>query len=96
MMHTVIYTNDHELGLNDYLRDIVRLSKIEIERIKHDNHHFFRSYAATNIYEFFAIAVEYFFEVPDELKNELPRLYDYMVKLLKQDPHRGIYRLKKI
>lgn len=85
LMHTIIYTNDHEFGLDPYLRDIVRLSREEMEKIKSDDHHFFRSYAATNIYEFFAVAVEYFFEVPIEFKNELPTLYKYMVKLLKQN-----------
>ncbi|MFC2151907.1 zinc-dependent peptidase [Bacteroidota bacterium] len=86
LMHTIIYSDDHEYGLDPFLRDIVRLSKIEMEKIRSDNYHFFRKYAGTNIYEFFAIAVEYFFEVPKEFKNELPTLYQFMVKLLKQEP----------
>lgn len=85
LMHTIIYSNDHEFGLDPYLRDIVRLSQNEMEKIKSTDHHFFRKYAGTNIYEFFSIAVEYFFEVPIEFKEELPVLYQYMVKLLKQD-----------
>lgn len=86
LMHTIIYSNNHEYGLDPYLRDIVRLSQNEMEKIKSSDHHFFRKYAGTNIYEFFSIAVEYFFEVPNEFKKELPELYQYMVRLLKQDP----------
>lgn len=86
LMHTIIYSNDHENDLDPYLRDIVRLSQSEMEKIKSEDYHFFRKYAGTNIYEFFAIAVECFFEVPHEFKEELPILYQYMVKLLKQNP----------
>lgn len=92
LMHTIIYSNDHEIGLDPYLRDIVRLSRKEMEKIKNDDLHFFRKYAGTNIYEFFAVAVEYFFEVPTELKKELPTLYQYLTELLKQDPANKIFR----
>jgi hypothetical protein len=86
LMHTIISSNDHEYGLDPYLRDIVRLSQLEMDKIKNDDHHFFRKYAGTNIYEFFSVAVEYFFEVPGEFKKELPELYQFMVSLLKQNP----------
>lgn len=47
---------------------------------------FFRDYAATNDQEFFAIAVENFFERPGEFRVHAPELYDTLVKLLRQDP----------
>ncbi|MFC2104975.1 zinc-dependent peptidase [Bacteroidota bacterium] len=92
LMHTIIQSNDHEYGLDPYLKDIVRLSQSEMEKIKSNDHHFFRKYAGTNIYEFFAIAIEYFFEVPAEFRKELPILYQYLVNLLKQDPVQKIFR----
>jgi MtfA peptidase len=86
LMSTIIRSNDHENGLDPYLREIVKLSAKEREKIKNNDYHFFRKYAGSNIFEFFAVAVECFFEVPIEFKNELPTLYMHMVKLLKQDP----------
>lgn len=47
---------------------------------------FFRPYACTNTHEFFAVAVENFFERPQQFKLELPELYSVMVGLLNQDP----------
>ena len=93
LMHTIIHSNDHEDGLDPFLRNIVRLSKEEMEKIKNGEHHIFRNYAASNIYEFFAIAVECFFETPHELRNELPKLYTYLTLLLKQDPLNNKYQL---
>ena len=53
----------------------------------------FRSpYAGANEYEFFAVALEYFFEKPTEFKSALPDLYDTLKKLLNQDPI-SLYKL---
>ena len=93
LMHTIIHSYDHEDGLDKYLRDIVRLSKIEMEKINSNDHHLFRHYAGINIYEFFAVSVEHFFESPNELNKELPALYQYLTKLLKQDPANNKFRI---
>ncbi len=45
----------------------------------------FRDYAAANEMEFFAVALENFFEKPDHFKKELPHLYSLMVEMLNQD-----------
>ena len=47
---------------------------------------FFRPYACVNKDEFFSVAVENFFERPDEFSAELPGLYNVMKALLRQDP----------
>jgi Mlc titration factor MtfA (ptsG expression regulator) len=47
---------------------------------------FFRPYACTNEHEFFSVAVENFFERPQEFKNTIPELYAILVSLLAQDP----------
>lgn len=45
----------------------------------------FREYAAVNEIEFFAVALENFFEQPDHFKKELPKLYSLMSEMLNQD-----------
>lgn len=45
-----------------------------------------RPYAATNPSEFFAVATEVFFEQPQALREELPRLYAVLAGYYRQDP----------
>jgi MtfA peptidase len=69
------------------------LAEAEAERIRTNTTHLFRGYAATDQAEFFAVAVEYFFERPVEYREQLPDLYACMCQLLKQDPaalHRAV------
>ena len=58
----------------------------EVRKIKAREPHYFRDYAGTNLAEFFAVAVEYFFEQPTEFKAALPKLYWNLSALLRQDP----------
>jgi Mlc titration factor MtfA (ptsG expression regulator) len=51
-----------------------------------DNKNLLGDYAATNYHEFWAVAVEVFFENPVGFKHELSELYDAMVRTLNQDP----------
>lgn len=68
------------------LRRWNELATEEIERIRARKKGLFRDYAGTNREEFFAVAVEYFFERPQDYREELPELYACMVGLLRQDP----------
>jgi len=45
-----------------------------------------RNYAFTNFQEFWAVSVEAFFEMPEELKKYLPQLYEALCDVLNQDP----------
>ena len=47
---------------------------------------FLRSYAFSNFEEFWAVSVEAFFELPAELKKQLPQIYNALCELLNQDP----------
>lgn len=47
---------------------------------------FLRQYAATNPAEFFAVATEYFFEKPGQLKHCHPDLYNELKDFYHQDP----------
>ncbi|MEQ9299374.1 MAG: zinc-dependent peptidase [Cyclobacteriaceae bacterium] len=57
-----------------------------MEEIRIGQNQLLRAYASTDVYEFFAVAVEYFFERPKELKHAMPQTYGLLVKLLNQDP----------
>jgi MtfA peptidase len=47
---------------------------------------YLRGYAFTNFHEFWAVSVEYFFENPQGLKDNLPQLYAILCATLNQDP----------
>lgn len=67
--------------------EYARLAKTQVEKIsKGEKPSIFRAYAGTNKHEFFAVALELFFEQSKELKSYNPELYQSMVYLLKQDP----------
>jgi MtfA peptidase len=61
------------------------LAQAEIELMITSENHIFRKYASTNLDEFFAVAVENFFERPREFYNALPELYQTLARLLNQD-----------
>lgn len=58
----------------------------EIARIRSGKSRLFRQYAGTNQAEFFAVAVEYYFEQPQAFRSELPELYTVLCGMLHQDP----------
>jgi Mlc titration factor MtfA (ptsG expression regulator) len=68
------------------LQDWIEQADAEIERIRAGNSTLFRDYAGTNQVEFFAVAVEYFFEQAQRFREADPRLYGTMRDLLGQDP----------
>jgi len=47
---------------------------------------YLRSYAFSNLHEFWAVSVEAFFENPAGLKANMPELYDALSRVLNQDP----------
>ena len=58
----------------------------EIDAIRNMDNHFFRAYAFENLAEFFAVAVENFFERPNEFQQQQKQLFDILVALLRQNP----------
>lgn len=57
-----------------------------MEEIRNGIEEFFREYGATNNEEFFAVAVENFFERPKLFLEKHPKTYQILCRLLKQDP----------
>ena len=47
---------------------------------------FMRDYAFSNSEEFFAVSIEYFFEMPNELKKNEPQVFEYLKRILNLDP----------
>lgn len=59
----------------------------EFERMQsYPDENFLRSYAASNMSEFFPVCIEYFFEVPNKFSQQLPEIFNYLTILLNQDP----------
>ena len=47
---------------------------------------YLRSYAFSNLHEFWAVSAEAFFENPEGLKKNMPELYEALCRVLNQDP----------
>jgi MtfA peptidase len=91
MAHALWFENKIQNGEQNFLhpellQDWIDHADAEIERIKSGQSRLLRSYAGTNQPEFFAVAVEYFFELPREFQQDLPELYATLSAMLRQDP----------
>jgi MtfA peptidase len=76
---------DYEIFDTVSFRHYQQVAAAELERLLQHEEHFLRKYAGTNPEEFFAVAVENFFERPAELLQALPELYAALKQLLNQD-----------
>lgn len=70
----------------DILKEWEVRAQRTMEEIQNGTEHFFRQYGATNNEEFFAVAVENFFERPTLFLEKHPKTYQTLCRLLKQDP----------
>ncbi len=71
---------------DEVLRKWTDLSFQEISKMNEGESDFFRTYAATNSQEFFAVAVENFFEKSTDFYDWHPEMYNTLVKILNQNP----------
>ena len=62
------------------------VASVTFQKMNTGSASFLREYGATNMHEFFAVCIEHFFEVPEQLKKELPDIYYNLAYLLYQDP----------
>lgn len=95
LLNTIIYSNLHDPELDENLFALDKVPQEEKNRLFSGNDQFFRDYGRTNIKEFFAVAVECFFEAPERFKAEFPVFYRLMSHLLNQDPAGKIFSLPK-
>ncbi len=83
----------HAVKLDDRVKPLIRAKAwqdwyfyAEQYMQSHDRGKLFRAYAFTNYHEFFAVAVENFFERPKDFKTTKPELYEVLVYMLIQEP----------
>lgn len=86
----MIENDEHNFLDRQLLAGWNRMASEHVARIKRREPHYFREYAGTNQAEFFAVAVEYFFEQPKEFEQAERELYASMSALLKQDPAKAL------
>jgi len=84
-----LMNHEYEIFNTEAFRRFTEQEEMEIKKLKSGEPHFLRKYAGTNEEEFFAVAVESFFERSAAFKKELPELYGTLVLLLRQDPLRN-------
>lgn len=87
----IITTNEYDFYQDNLIKDFETIAQKEFSDIK-NKEHFLREYAGENIFEFFAVAVEHFFEQPYQFKTELPDVYKSLSLVLNQDPANNINR----
>src|SRR5437773_3471382 len=94
-IHEMAHALEHESFMDeasvdkDFKTDLAKFSSVTgpafasaiVERKS-----YLRSYAFTNIQEFWAVSVEAFFENPAALKQSMPVLYGTLCDILNQDP----------
>lgn len=85
---------EHKITRNEYdvlddklVAEFERLAYSEMTLLQVNEDHLFRKYAFNNIEEFFAVAVENFFERPHKFKAELPHFYNVLAQMFHQTPH---------
>jgi MtfA peptidase len=95
MAHALKYaiskSKSFEYDIELKMSSFTSLSMVEIDKMNSNHESYLRNYAGTNSSEFFAVAVEHFFESPVELRSNLPKVYNGLVTLLKQDPAIGYF-----
>jgi len=79
---------NHEYNFMDdeTLKEWKIIAENTIEEIRQGKETLFREYGASNLHEFFAVAVENFFERPKEFNTMHPKTYQTLCKLLNQNP----------
>jgi hypothetical protein len=78
--------HDYEVLDEKWIAQFERFAEGEMRNLLANEEHFFRRYAFQNMEEFFAVAVENFFERTIQFQQEQPELYHILVNLFKQDP----------
>ncbi len=82
----IYYNGESEFFNPEAWRAYQELVGPEIEKIKNGNSSILRESAGFNEHEFFAVALENFFERPQLFFDYHPKMYGLLVQLLRQDP----------
>lgn len=69
-----------------YVKEWESFGHVEFLKMKRGKASFLRKYGGVNEHEFFAVCVEYFFEVPTQFRDKLPQIYYHLCILLNLNP----------
>ncbi|MDP4128952.1 MAG: zinc-dependent peptidase [Bacteroidota bacterium] len=83
---TFITETEEDKHFKKEFKNFSKVARPIFTSMQEGNRNLLGEYAAVNYHEFWAVAVETFFENPVCLKQDLPELYEAMARLLKQDP----------
>lgn len=91
MGHALAYVNfitqtEEDKHFKKEFKNFSKVARPIFESMQHGAKNILGDYAGTNYQEFWAVAVEVFFENPIRMRHELPDLYRAMSQLLRQDP----------
>lgn len=98
---TFITETEEDKHFKKEFKNFSKVARPIFASMQQGNRNLLGEYAAVNYHEFWAVAVETFFENPVCLRQDLPELYDAMGRLLKQDPlqtrnGKAIFLLKSV
>lgn len=85
-LENIVMNNEYDFLDAEAIKQWQKLASSEMEIIRNQVPSLFREYGASNHQEFFAVAVENFFEKPAEFSEYHYELYQAMANLLRQDP----------
>ena len=85
-LENMIFNEEYDFLDRNALSSWERQAQVEMTRIRQDEGHLFRQYATVSEHEFFAVAVENFFERSEQFQAHMPDLYHAMTLILKQNP----------
>lgn len=91
MSHALLYNNFFaQYGMDSHFRlNYEKFSKSTgpiLADVITNRQSYLRSYAFSNLHEFWAVSAEAFFENPKGLKDNMPDLYESLCRVLNQDP----------
>ena len=79
-----------DMNFLSYYEEWRKIGDQEFFKLRKGENKYLRSYGGTNLMEFFSVCIEHFFETPKEFNENIPRLYQILVKLLGQNPKKWI------
>lgn len=90
MAHALRLTNivdndEYDFIDRETMQSFEELALTEMEKIENNENSFFRAYGAANLQEFFSVAVECFFEQPQDFHAYNPKIYLLLTRILKID-----------
>lgn len=85
-LENIVMNNEYDFLNEKHIMHWQYLADLEIQKMRDGKESFFRNYASTNHAEFFAVAVENFFERPADFKIYNAALYLSLCNLINQNP----------